>query len=267
MRMKGLLNKKIAIAADRQSEAIALLVAKQGGCPEVYPIQGKWQLNKEICKENVLSLINGSFDWVVLTTGIGAKSLEEAAIELDQRDAFFKALNKAKLAIRGSKTVNWIKQSGLTYEKTAADGTMDNLIRLLAEYQYPQNTTLFLQLYDQDDQSLENSFANLGFSVYLSKPYRYEEPNPIVLKGLTEKIQEQAMDAVVFTSKTQVKNLFQQQEHASSLAAAFNERVLPAAVGKITAFELEKYGVKNCLQPQNPKMGEMIVRLSEHYSR
>jgi uroporphyrinogen-III synthase len=263
--MKGLLNKKIAIAADRQSEAIALLVAKQGGCPEVYPIQGKWQLNKEICKENVLSLINGSFDWVVLTTGIGAKSLEEAAIELDQRDAFFKALRKAKLAIRGSKTVNWLKQNGLAYEKTAADGTMDHLIRLLAENQYPQNTTLFLQLYDQDNQCLETSFANLGFSVYLSQPYRYEEPNPLVLKGLTEKIQEQSLDAVVFTSKTQVKNLFQQHEHASSLSAAFNEKVLAAAVGKVTAYEVGKYGVKNCLQPQNPKMGEMIVRLSEYY--
>ncbi|MED1205417.1 uroporphyrinogen-III synthase [Heyndrickxia acidicola] len=264
--MKGLLNKKIAIAADRQSEAISVLVSKQGGSPLIYPIQGKWQLNKVICKENVLALIKGAFDWVVLTTGIGAKSLEEASIELDMRNEFFAALSKTKIAVRGSKTLNWLKESGLIPELISDDGTMESLIYLLAKQSYPQGKTLFMQLFDQDDLLLESSLANAGFNVYLSKPYWYEEPKQGILNELIEKIKSEKVDAVVFTSKTQVKNLFQKQEHALSLTSAFNGRVVAAAIGKITAYEVEKNGVKTCLQPQNAKMGEMIVRLSEHYN-
>ncbi|MDD9149004.1 hypothetical protein OYT88_10625 [Sporolactobacillus sp. CQH2019] len=79
--MKGLLNKRIGIASDRQSGTIASLVLKHGGTPEIFSIQGTRQRNETACIESITTLIRKPFDWVILTTGIGAKALEKTAAE------------------------------------------------------------------------------------------------------------------------------------------------------------------------------------------
>ncbi|KHD86611.1 uroporphyrinogen-III synthase [Heyndrickxia ginsengihumi] len=264
--MKGLINKRIGIAAERQAEAISTLITKQGGTAEVFSIQGEWILNDDICVENVKKLIHGSFPWVVLTTGIGAKSLEDAAIRINEREAFLQALRNTKIAIRGSKTLNWLRQHDLKPLYVAEDGTMENLLSFFQDGEKREGQeNIYIQLYDQDDQVLQTSFEQLGFAPYLSKPYHYKHPDTQVLQDLKDNILQSSLDAVVFTSKTQVRNLFQQTEQNEALTRSFNEHVLAVAVGKVTASELERQGIKKVIQPANQKMGEMIVKLSEYY--
>ncbi|MTT30967.1 uroporphyrinogen-III synthase [Terrilactibacillus sp. BCM23-1] len=264
--MKGLVNKRIGIAAERQAETIATLVTKHGGSPTIHSIQGQWLLNDEICKNDVKTLVNGSFDWVVLTTGIGARTLEEAAEKLNEKDRFLQSLQKTPLAIRGSKTLKWLKGHNLVPERVSEDGTMEHLISMFKqERENEKGKRVYLQLYDQDDVELKQQFESLGFDPYLSKPYSYKQPDPQALKLLTEQIIEQSLDAVVFTSKTQVRNLFSQVDRKEALVKAFNDRVLAVAVGKVTAGVLEEQGIEELIQPENQKMGQMIVRLSEYY--
>lgn len=63
--MKGLLNKRIGIASDRQSGTIASLVLKHGGTPEIFSIQGTRQRNETACIESIATLIRKPFDWVI----------------------------------------------------------------------------------------------------------------------------------------------------------------------------------------------------------
>ncbi|MFD2616263.1 uroporphyrinogen-III synthase [Terrilactibacillus laevilacticus] len=264
--MKGLVNKTIGIAAERQAENISTLVTKHGGTPSIYSIQGQWLLNDEVCKENVKTLVDEPFDWIVLTTGIGARTLEEAAEKINEKDRFLQSLQKTPLAIRGSKTLKWLKDHNLVPDRVSEDGTMKHLISSFKqERENEKGKRVYLQLYDQDDAELKQQFESLGFDPYLSKPYSYKQPDPETLLSLTEKIVEQSLDAVVFTSKTQVRNLFKQPDQKASLVKAFNDQVLAVAVGKVTAGELEEQGIKKLIQPENQKMGQMIVRLSEYF--
>lgn len=112
---------------------------------------------------------------------------------------------------------------------------------------------------------LKRSLEQLGYAVYLSKPYSYKEPDQQILSILKETITSQNVDVVVFTSKTQVRNLFM-KEDKEKLAEAFNQGVLAAAIGKVTAAELEKNGIEKVFQPRKPKMGAMVVELNKQFS-
>lgn len=264
--MTGLKNKRVAIAADRSGDSIARLVVNMGGEPNVIPIQGKQVLNEKVCEQNVHDYLNEDFDWAILTTGIGVKALAGVAHDHGLYKPLLEKLRNEPLAIRGSKTLAWLKENDLSPKITAKDGTMDDLLGSLSSKDKGERGRVFLQAYNQDDALLQQSLEDLGYSVYLSKPYLFEAPGSEWLDVLTDEIASGDVDAAVFTSKTQVRNLFSYEADQGALLEGFNDRgVLAVAVGKVTAKELEDQGVENVLQPEKPKMGAMIVELDRYF--
>lgn len=263
--MAGLINKRVAIAADRRADSIASLVVNMGGDPIVIPIQGKQVLNEKTCVQNVDDYLKEDFDWVILTTGIGARTLADAAQNHSLYESFIEKLGNETLAIRGSKTMDWLKENQFHPHLVAEDGTMKNLLDRLASQDKRKMGRVFLQAYNQDDALLKQSLEGLGYSVYLSKPYSFEEPGSEWLDQFTEEIFSGQLHAAVFTSKTQVKNLFANEAVQKGLVDAFNHNVLAVAVGKVTAKELEDKGIINVLQPEKPKMGTMVVKLDRYF--
>ncbi|MBH0229460.1 uroporphyrinogen-III synthase [Halobacillus yeomjeoni] len=264
--MKGLTNKRIAVAADRRADAIQNLIENMGGTSISFPSQGRQRLNEEVSRQNISDYLTQSYDWVILTTGIGARTLADSAYELGCQGAFIEKLNKDQLAIRGSKTIDWLKENELQPSFIAEDGTMENLLEKLKEkLDVNNNPHVFLQAYHQDDAKLKKDLEKLGCTVYLSKPYSFEPPIEKTVLQLKKKIKEQTIDAVVFTSKTQVINVFQDLGARASLTESFNDGVLAVAVGKVTAKELESHGIEYVLQPSKPKMGTMVVEMNRFY--
>ncbi|QHE51620.1 uroporphyrinogen-III synthase [Pontibacillus sp. HMF3514] len=263
--MKGLNNKRIAVAASRKADAISTLVEKKGGEAIHYPIQGEMELNEQTSFQNVRDLIEQPFEWVVLTTGIGAKTLTQAASNNDLHDTFLEKLKQTNIAVRGSKTMSWLKEKELAPTIITEDGTMETLLHDLQSRKSPESyNRLFLQAYNQDDAEWKDALEALGFTVYLSQPYAFKRPNEQVTRDLNQEIIKQSIDAVLFTSKTQVQNLFENQVDLQ-LVHSFNDQVLAVAVGKVTAKELEKQGIAQVLQPETQKMGAMVVELDYYY--
>ncbi|MGI8315212.1 uroporphyrinogen-III synthase [Halobacillus mangrovi] len=262
--MKGLTDKRIGVAADRKSEAICKLIENMGGNGVVYPSQGKQVLNEDISSQNVKDYLNKTFDWVILTTGIGVRTLAQSAAENNMRDKFLEKLGQSSLAIRGSKTMDWLRENHLNPDLVSEDGTMDHLFSLLPS-PTKEAASVFLQAYHQDDALLKNKLEAVGYNVYLSQPYAFEPPSETIMNSLKEEIVKQSLDAVVFTSKTQVKNLF--NTPTQELTEAFNDQVLAVAVGKVTAKELEDQGINQVLQPNRPKMGAMVVAMDRYYQK
>ena len=162
--------------------------------------------------------------------------------------------------------MKWIKEHGLEPIHVSEDGTMNNLLAALdEEYKGKSPQRIFLQAYDQDDDKLKSILEENGHTVYLSRPYSYEKPDALVVEQLKQSIIEQSLDAIVFTSKTQVRNIFADPDQSAQLIEAFNDQVLAVAVGKVTAKELESNGIKQVLQPEHQKMGAMIVAIDHHY--
>src|SRR5690606_2046238 len=96
-------------------------------------------------------------------------------------------------------------------------------------------------------------------------PTRRSSDLSLVVDQLKQSILAQSLDAIVFTSKTQVRNIFADTGQSQELVNAFNDRVLAVAVGKVTAQELESNGINQVLQPEHQKMGAMIVAIDHHY--
>lgn len=111
--MDGLKGKQVAVAASRRAKAIDTLISKHGGNTIQLPIQGEYQLNDSICQQDVKKLVENTFDFVILTTGIGAETLEQSAKRLHIHTSFIDKLKSSTLAIRGSKTTKWMKQHHL----------------------------------------------------------------------------------------------------------------------------------------------------------
>lgn len=264
--MKGLEGKKIGVAAERRAGAIQTLIEKQGGIPSIYSIQGKQHLDNATSIRNVAAFLEGDFEWAILTTGVGVNALADSITENEVRSAFIEKLSKVKLAVRGSKTLNWLKQNDLQPTVVSEDGTMENLLgSLAAAYSDSGSPHVFLQAYNEDDAKLKGALEEIGYSVYLSQPYFYEEPKPEAITDLKYGIIEKMLDAVVFTSKTQVRNLFEDQADKEKLVTSFNGGVLATAVGKVTANELENQGITTVIQPETQKMGAMIIEIANYY--
>lgn len=259
--MRHLKGKRIAVAADRQAEAISVMIEKKGGRAAVYPIQGRQYVDNIASRQDVEIFLEESFEWVVLTTGIGARTLAEAAQNAGMHEAFIAKLADTKLAVRGSKTVKWLAENDLSPDILSSDGTMKQLLETFDDKK--QKGNIFLQAYDQDDALLRDVLEADGAPVYVSRPYSHEPPEFETVRGLKEEILKQTVDAVVFTSKKQVRNLF--KEKPEQLVRAFNSGVQAAAVGKVTAQELLNSGIKNVTAPESQKMGAMIVALEHHY--
>ncbi|GGF26032.1 hypothetical protein GCM10010954_26220 [Halobacillus andaensis] len=262
--MTKLTGKTIAIAADRQAESIEELIRKQGGTPITQSIQGQKVLNEKEAEEDVAKLIKSKFNYVILTTGIGARALEEAAERLGRQEEYIQALQETKLAIRGSKTVKWLKEKGLEPTIVSDDGTMNELVQELDQVNI-EGDSFFLQQYNKNEPAILNKLNTLPINLYQSLPYHYIEPKKETVHHLKQLIFEQKVDAVVFTSKTQVQNLF--QTLSEKLSSAFNQEVTAVAIGSVTADELRSHGITHVLEPDKPKMGAMIIALSRYYQQ
>ncbi|MCS0543828.1 uroporphyrinogen-III synthase, partial [Aeromonas veronii] len=164
----------------------------------------------------------------------------------------------------GRKTLNWTKKHALSVRFVSEDGTMENLLMTLSSEGQNNGKRLFLQAYNQDDEKLQIELEKQGYDVYLSKPYRFIVPPLITVRNLRQKILNKTLDAVIFTSKTQVQNLFNESLAADAMVKAFNEKVLAVAVGKVTANELDGKGITNLFQPSIQKMGAMVVELRKY---
>ncbi|MGR9050199.1 uroporphyrinogen-III synthase [Halobacillus faecis] len=263
--MSGLKGKKVGIAADRRSDAIERLITNMGGIPYVFPLQGKQLLDEKASRRHVGDYIRQSFSQVILTTGIGARTLGDAAIKAGEGDRFIQKLEKDFLAIRGSKTKDWLKAHHLFPDVLSADGTMENLFSQIPDVDQTQKKSIFLQTYNEDEELLVSKLEKKGYSVYKANPYKFLPPDPEIVEDLTQRITNDQLDAVVFTSKTQVKNLFYQTNRFPYVLEAFNHHVQTVAVGKVTARALYDHGVTSVVQPDRPKMGAMIVELDKYF--
>ncbi|WP_010649747.1 uroporphyrinogen-III synthase [Oceanobacillus massiliensis] len=258
------MTRRIGIAANRRADAIAALVHNIGGISHLFPIQGEQILNERTSEQDVLEMISNPFDLIVLTTGIGITTLENAAIRLDCLPEFIGELKNRPLAVRGSKTMKWLKKHSLSPTFLSEDGTMENLLESLTAIHPDERNHTFLQTYNQDDLLLRDKLEDLGYDVYLSKPYQYRKPVEEILFSLKQHIMNQTLDAVIFTSKTQVENLFGGSREAREMVNAFNENVIAVAVGKVTASQLKQKGICHVVQPANQRMGAMVIELKKY---
>jgi uroporphyrinogen-III synthase len=265
--VKRLNGKTIALAGQRKSEELSKLVENLGGVALVRPAQGTVFLDDSNVEKEIHALVEGNFDWLIFTTGIGTDKLYQTAVSVGLGENFIKALEKAKIAARGYKTVNVLKKLGIKPDVRDDDGSTAGLVRELKAHRLT-GCRVALQLHGDPAPLLMNLLDEQGAEYREILPYKHIPPKPEVMAQLVGEILRGEIDAVNFTSTPQARFLMayaKEQGVEKELLEAFATNVMAVSVGKVTAQALREVGITRMVVPEEERMGSAIIALVRYY--
>jgi uroporphyrinogen-III synthase len=255
---------RVAITENRYPEQLTQLLERQGAtvfsCPllketPTEDARGAHQFI-ELCEKQRI-------DYIIFYTGVGVDFLFKAVNRPD-------VIARSRILARGPKAVNALKRAGVRVDLVADFATTEGIVGTLSRENLAGKTIL-VQLYGQDNPALATALEALGARVIAVSLYSYTQASDTEAIGqLVYRVLHGEIDAITFTSATQVPFLFQS---AKKLAGgdAFRERlghgVIVASVGEVTSRALRQEGVEPNVMPEEPKMGPMVKALSEYFGQ
>lgn len=265
--MSKLNGRTVALLGARKMEELSKIVHNLGGISLVRSAQGTVYLDDSHLEEDVTHLIEGEFDWIILTTGVGTELLYNTAVRMEAGDRFIEALQKMKIAVRGYKTKNLLKKLGLKPNVVDDDGSMAGLVRNL-EGHLLGDVKVALQLHGDPAPLLMNWLDEHQIEHKEILPYEHIAPEADTMHLLIQEILDGKIDAVVFTSAPQPRNLMRfarELDVENSLIHRFESAVVALAVGKVTAQVIIEEGIERVIYPEDQRMGSAMVELVKFY--
>lgn len=266
-----LANKTIAVGGSRRFTEIEKLITKLGGQAEEYALMNAVPLNDPSITEPLTKVCEEGFDYFIGITGMGVKAMLQAAELLELRDVLTQRLTDSMLAVRGYKTVKALKELDLKPAIQDDDGSVEGLVRPLKEIDLA-GKKVAIQLHGESladsMPSLRDLLESQGASYTEIPLYHYSPPTDDLVIDLLNAMQAGTITDVAFTSKTQVKFLFEiveRLEKLETLRTLFASKVTAVSVGHMTSGALREWGIERIVEPEQERMGAMIMALAEHY--
>lgn len=211
------------------------------------------------------SFINEPCDDLILLTGEGLRRLlataERAGGSL--RDDFIARLGQVRKLTRGPKPGTALRKIGLKSDLVAVEPTTEGVIRTLSTENL-QGRRVAVQLYGTEPNlPLMDFLREAGATVSSVAPYVYaDDVEDARVEELIAAILDQQLDAVAFTSATQVRRLFQIGRRQCGEQALINglRQLKVAAVGPVVADELRERDVRVDLMPESSFFMKPLVR-------
>jgi uroporphyrinogen-III synthase len=266
----SLQGKRVALLEARMSAEIASMVERFGGKPYSVPAVRETPLDlPEETTALVDALSAGRFGVVVFMTGVGASALLREAEKRGQLDAALVALRGAITVCRGPKPVSVLRKQDVQVNITAAEPhTTSELLQALEAVDLNQKSVALVHYGERNELAAEG-LKNRGAVVSEICLYEWRLPDDVTpLRQLVDEIIAGQIDALAVTSQVQIRHLFEIADKLgkhSALVDALNRRTVVAAVGPVCATALRSYGVIPHVQPSHPKMGPMMLALSDYF--
>jgi uroporphyrinogen-III synthase len=267
--MNTLQGKRIALLEGRMSGALADLVRRHGGEPYAVPALREAARS---CGAEVASFLDGlsagRFDIVVCMTGVGVNALCDEAERLERLPECLEGLQGVTLACRGPKPVAALKRRGLSAQVQAQSPfTTAELLDAMADLELAGHGAALVH-YGERHEPLAAALRGRGARLDELCLYEWLLPEDLgPLQTLVRDLVAHRVDAIAFTSKSQVRHLFQVAtglELAAALQQTMHRALMVAAVGPTSAAALEAFGVTPHVVPENPKMGPMVTALAAY---
>jgi uroporphyrinogen-III synthase len=253
---------RVAITENRYPEQLTQLLERQGATVLSCPLLKETPIEDATGARRFISICeNMQVDYIVFYTGVGV-------------DFLFKVVNKpeviarSKIIARGPKAVNALRRAGIEPNLVAESATTEGIVRTLSREPL-KNKTILVQLYGHENPDLHASLQKQGATVMGISIYSYTQASDSqAIENLVKKILSGDIDAITFTSATQVPFLFRT---ADSLVdpVKFRNRlkkdVVVVSVGEVTSRALKEAGVQPHVAPSESKMGPMVKALAEFF--
>jgi uroporphyrinogen-III synthase len=253
---------RVAITENRYPEQLTQLLERLGASVTSCPLLKETPIENAVGARRFMSICeNTEIDYIVFYTGVGVDILLRAVNKPE-------VLSKSKILARGPKAVNALKRVGLEADLIAESPTTEGILSTLSREPLHGKTVL-IQLYGQDNPGLLTSLQKQGATPIAVSIYSYTQASDTeAVTALIRDIVEKKIDAITFTSATQVAFLFSAADAVAN-PATFRQRlrkdVVVASVGEVTSKALRAAGVEPHVEPDEPKMGPMIKALAEYF--
>lgn len=204
-------------------------------------------------------------DDLILLTGEGLRRLIDAAQRAGGglAERFIQRLGEVRKITRGPKPGAALRKIGLKADVVAVEPTTEGVIKTL-QAENLGGRQIAVQLYGTEPNALLMDFlSQAGARVTTVSPYVYaDHVEDAQVEQLIDALIKRQVDAIAFTSATQVRRLFQiarsgagEDALLASLAA-----IKVAAVGPVVADELNQRGVGVDLMPESSYFMKPLVR-------
>jgi uroporphyrinogen-III synthase len=246
--MQPLAGRTIALPEARELDRLAELVEHAGGtalrCPLVAIRDAADQRPVEAW---LRALAAGEFDDLVFLTGEGLRRLRAAAERLGIHAAVVAALGRVRKVTRGPKPARALHEIGLASDLAATVPTSAGVIEALGALEL-RGRRVGVQLYGEEpNRPLVEALERAGAAVRTVAPYVYASAGDgAAVMSLIDALDADRVDAIAFTSASQVDRLFEVAAGAGAeprLRAGL-DRARVAAIGPIVVEAIQKRGVR-----------------------
>ena len=247
----------------RRAQEMSELIRNYGGEPFIAPsLQEIPLVENNAAIDFMGQLAAGEFDFLILLTGVGTRTLVAAVSTKYSRERVAAALQRTTVVARGPKPVAALKELGLTPDISVPEpNTWRDILSELDRKADIRGRRIAVQEYGVTNPELIAGLEARGARVLRVPVYRWALPDDTApLRAAIRRIVDGQVDIALFTNATQVDHMFQvaaEERLDQSLCQAF-AHVLIASIGPICSEALEQFGLKADLEPDHPKMGHLI---------
>jgi len=256
---------RIAILESRAAQQVAALVARHGGAPVSAPALAEVP---DADPEAVRALIEHHAATppalAIFQTGVGTRALFETAADLNLERTLVGLLARTVVAVRGPKPTAVLRGRNIRIDRAALDPfTTHELLAAIADVAIDGGTVL-VQRYGESNEGLSKALQARGADPVEIPTYRWalpEDTGPLL--NLGQRRRDGTIDAVVFTSASQVRNLF------AVVGVATDEEALKAtllrarlvSIGPVCSSALRAAGLRVDAEARPPKLGFLVAAI------
>ncbi len=258
---------KVTSFESRRAREIERLILYHGGTPRIAPSMREVPLSESrAALRFAKELLLGSFDMVILMTGVGTRALVQAVSAKYEVSEFKKALRKTTIVARGPKPVAALRELKLKPNITVPEpNTWRDILSTLDSDKGLKGKKIAVQEYGISNKEFINALRRKGAKVTKVPVYKWALPEDIgPLKDAVKSIGNSGEDIALFTSSQQIYHLFEIASKNGSkkkLLDGFKSTVI-GSIGPTTTETLQRFGLSADYEPDSPKMGNLIREIA-----
>lgn len=258
---------RIVSFESRRAKEMAELIRRYGGEPVIAPSLREVPLaENRSAMEFLPELAAGNFDFLILMTGVGTRTLNEVLLTRFSQESIVSALRKTQLVARGPKPVAALRDLALIPAFTVPEpNTWREVLATVENSTDLGGKRIAIQEYGIANREFVAALEKRGASVTTIPVYRWALPADITpLRQTIRGIIDGRVEVALFTNGAQVDHLFRVaagDKLEAALRAGF-ARVLIASVGPVCTQVLQEFELNPDLEPPHPKMGSLVAELA-----
>ena len=258
-------NKVIAILETRAGAHLGELIERRGGVPLLAPaLEEVPDVDPQAIAALLATWRADPYKVAIFQTGVGTHALFQTTDTLGLTSELQALLAASAVVVRGPKPVGELNARAVAIAyRVNSPYTTSTVLEALSGVSLT-NERVLIQRYGAANRELREGLEVRGARTEEIATYRWALPRDLQpLRDLLVALDDERVDAVVFTSAVQIQNLHtvaQQSGSADRLSALLNRCVI-ASVGPVCSKALAALGVKPTFEASPPKLGPLVAGL------